>query len=96
MATGPAPRVGIDEERGGGLEPDRHRRARIEAAFVDELHIARDALHAVPVIAAEIGPDQHLGDRAGMLLAHSRRDEDRRGEPLEHPPPRRCGASAIG
>ena len=67
--------MAIEHERRGAIMRQRRHRLGVDLAVGDDVEIARQPRHAVAVAAAQIGPDQSLGDDGGVLGARAVGDE---------------------
>jgi hypothetical protein len=74
---------GVENEEGLAVAHDARAAARVHLVAVDHFQIARHARDAVPVTAAQIGPDQGLRHHRGILGAHALGLESLRDEALQ-------------
>ena len=75
--------VAIEHEGRGAIMRQRRLRLGVDLAVGDDVEIARQPRHAVTVAAAQIGPDQTLGDDGGVLGARAVGDQHFANEAAE-------------
>ncbi len=65
----------VEHERRGAIVDEARPGLRIDLAALDDFQIARQARYAVTVDAAQVGPDQSLGDDRGVRRVRAMGDQ---------------------
>ena len=56
----------VEDERRGAVAQQTRLRLWVDFAALDHVQVRRQARNAVSIYAAQIGPDQSIGDHAGV------------------------------